>query len=295
MTVPTAPTVRARGVVKSYGRSRALDELDLDASYGVTGLLGPNGAGKTTLLRLLATVLAPDAGELRILGRDPGDPQDRLEIRRRLGYLPQDVGFPRGFTAFEAVDYVAVLKEHTERGARHVEVRRVLDLVGLADVTGKKVRALSGGMRRRLGLAQALLGEPELLVLDEPTAGLDPEQRMRFRELVSRAGERHTVLLSTHQTEDVAALCSHVVVVDGGRALFAGSVPELAEHARERVWVAAERDPHALAAWRLGSGDYHHVGEPTPGARLVEPTLEDAYLLVRAAHAARGTEGTVAA
>ena len=119
---------------------------------GVTGLLGPNGAGKTTLLRILATVLAPDAGRLRLLGLDPRDPSERLEVRRRLGYMPQDVGFHRGFTTFEAVDYIAVLKEHTERRARHDEVRRVLGLVGLSDVTGKKVRALSGGMRRRLGL-----------------------------------------------------------------------------------------------------------------------------------------------
>src|SRR5206468_2262060 len=141
------------------------------------------------LLATLATVLAPDAGSVRLLGRDPFDPADRLEIRRRLGYLPQDPGFHRGFTAFEAVDYIAVLKEHTERRARHDEVRRVLELVGLTDVATRRVRALSGGMRRRLGLAQALLGTPELLVLDEPTAGLDPEHRMRFRDLVSAAGE----------------------------------------------------------------------------------------------------------
>jgi len=274
------PTVEARDLVRSYGRFRALDGLDLTARPGVTGLLGPNGAGKTTLLRVLATVSPLDSGSLRILGEDPADADGRLRIRRSLGYLPQDAGFHPGFTAFEAVDYVAVLKEHTKARARHDEVRRVLELVGLSDQATKKVKALSGGMRRRLGLAQALLGTPELLVLDEPTAGLDPEQRIRFRDLVSEAGRGRTVVLSTHQTEDVEAVCSHVVVVDKGRALFAGTVEELTAAAVGRVWVAPERDPQAYAAWRLSGGSYHHVGDPPPGASLVDPRIEDAYLLM---------------
>jgi ABC-2 type transport system ATP-binding protein len=278
--------VRADGLVKAYGRSRALDGASLTAGTGVTGLLGPNGAGKTTLLRIVATVLAPDEGRLRLLGLDPADPGERVQIRRRLGYLPQEPGFHRSFTAFEMVDYIAVLKEHTDRRTRHAEVRRVLEQVGLADASGKKVRALSGGMRRRLGLAQALLGDPDLLVLDEPTAGLDPQQRMRFRDLVSRAGEDRAVLLSTHQTEDVAALCSSVVVVDRGRTLFSGTVPELVALAGGRVWVDDLRDPCALAAWRLGSGLFHHVGDPPPGAELVDATLEDAYLLLLGSRAA---------
>jgi ABC-2 type transport system ATP-binding protein len=273
-------TIEARGLVKSYGRHRALDGLDLTARPGVTGLLGPNGAGKTTLLRVIATVMAADAGTLRTLGADPEEAGDRLRIRRQLGYLPQDAGFHRGFTAFEAVDYVAVLKEHTGARARHEEVRRVLELVGLSDVATKKVRALSGGMRRRLGLAQALLGRPSLLVLDEPTAGLDPEQRIRFRDLVSEAGEGRTVVLSTHQTEDVAAVCSHVVVMRRGKAVFAGSVPELVDVARGRVWVDSDRDPRAYAGWRLGAGSYHHIGDPPAGAETIEPTIEDAYLLL---------------
>jgi ABC-2 type transport system ATP-binding protein len=274
------PTIEAHGLVRSYGRFRALDGLDLTARPGVTGLLGPNGAGKTTLLRVLATVSSLDAGSLRILDQDPGDAEGRLRIRRTLGYLPQEAGFHPGFTAFEAVDYVAVLKEHTRTRARHDEVRRVLELVGLSDQATKKVKALSGGMRRRLGLAQALLGTPQLLVLDEPTAGLDPEQRIRFRDLVSEAGHGRTVVLSTHQTEDVEAVCSHVVVVNEGRALFAGTVEELTRAAEGRVWVASERDPRAYAAWRLSGGSYHHVGDPPAGASLVDPRIEDAYLLM---------------
>ena len=274
------PTIEAHGLEKSYGRHRALAGIDLVTRPGVTGLLGPNGAGKTTLLRGLATVLPFDAGTLRLLGRDPHVAEQRVEIRRRLGYLPQDAGFHRGFTAFEAVDYIAVLKEHSAARARHDEVRRVLELVGLADVATRKVRALSGGMRRRLGLAQALLGRPELLVLDEPTVGLDPEQRIRFRDLVSEAGMGRTVVLSTHQTEDVAAVCSHVVVVDAGRALFAGTPDELAAYARGRVWVDDHKDPRARASWRIGSGRHRLIGDPPAGAELVEPGIEDGYLLL---------------
>ena len=280
MSSPVTPTVEAHDLVRRFGRFRALDGVDLTTRPGVTGLLGPNGAGKTTLLRVLATVTSYDEGSLRVLGEDPRDAAGRLRIRRALGYLPQDVGFHPGFTAFEAVDYVAVLKEHTSARARHDEVRRVLDLVGLGDATTKKVKALSGGMRRRLGLAQALLGSPELLVLDEPTVGLDPEQRIRFRDLVSEAGDGRTVVLSTHQTEDVAALCSHVVVVNHGRSLFAGSVSELTAVAEGKVWVDETRDPRALAAWRQADGSYHHVGEPPAGAQLISPRIEDAYLLM---------------
>ena len=276
----SAPTVVVDDLVQTFGRVQALDGACLRARPGITGLLGPNGAGKTTLLRVLATVLAPQSGRVRLLGRDPSQADDRREIRRRLGYLPQDPGFARGFTAFELVDYVAVLKELTDRRTRHDEVRRVLELVDLTDVSSRKVKALSGGMRRRLGLAQALLRDPELVVLDEPTAGLDPEQRLRFRDLVSRAGEDRTVVLSTHQTEDVAALCEHVVVVDRGRTLFAGTVPQLVGAAEGSVWRDDRRDPSALLAWRLGSGEFHHIGTAPTGASLVPPTLEDAYLLL---------------
>jgi ABC-2 type transport system ATP-binding protein len=281
-------TIEASGLVKAYGRHHALDGLDLSTHAGVTGLLGPNGAGKTTLLRVLATVLPADSGDLRILGEDPHDAAGRRRVRRRLGYLPQDAGFHRGFTAFEAVDYIAVLKEHTRPRSRHDEVRRVLDLVGLGEVATKKVRALSGGMRQRLGLAQALLGNPQLLVLDEPTVGLDPEQRMRFRDLVSDAGQGRTVVLSTHQTEDVAAVCSDVVVMRGGRSVFTGTPDELAQVADGRVWVDETKDPRAIAGWRVGAGHYHHIGDPPAGAQLIAPTIEDAYLLLLGPQAAEG-------
>ena len=278
-------TIEIDSVSKRFGRTRALDGMSLTAGHGITGLLGPNGAGKTTLLRMVATVLAPDDGSLRLLGRDPQDARGRLEIRRRLGFMPQEPGFHRQFTAFEFVDYVAILKEWTDRRARHDEVRRVLDLTGLSDVAGKRIKALSGGMRRRVALSQAILGDPELLVLDEPTAGLDPQQRLRFRELVSRITERQTVLLSTHQTEDVAALCEHVVVVDEGRSLFDGSPRDLADTARGRVWVAEARDARAELSWRTAEGMHRHIGDAPAGATLVDPSIEDAYLLLVGARA----------
>ena len=279
MTTPD-PTVRVRDLGIIFGRTRALDEVTLDLVPGVTGLLGPNGAGKTTLLRVLATVSAPDSGSVQALGLDPGRSDQRLDLRGRLGYMPQEPGFHARFTAFEFVDYVAILKELHQRRARHQEVRRVLELVGLGAVRGKQIKALSGGMRRRVALAQALLGDPDLLVLDEPTAGLDPEQRLRFRELVSRLGEGRTVLLSTHQTEDVVALAQQVLVLHLGRLRFAGTPLELAGLARGHVWHSQERDPGALAAWRTGTGQHRNIGDPPAGAELLEPTLEDGYLLL---------------
>ncbi|AXK36075.1 ABC transporter ATP-binding protein [Streptomyces armeniacus] len=279
MNAAAPTTVSASGLSLSYRGTRALDDVSLRLSHGVTGLLGPNGAGKTTLLRILATATPPDRGALSILGHDPGTVRGRAQARRTLGYLPQNPGFHPGFTAFEFVDYVAILKELTDRAARHAEVRRTLESVGLADVRGKRIRALSGGMRQRVALAAALVDDPGFLALDEPTVGLDPEQRMRFRELIAQAGEHRTVLLSTHQTEDVAMLCRRVVVMDKGRVRFDGTPGELTAQARGRVWSSAEREPGALAGWRTGTGEFRNLGEPPGDGELVEPTLEDGYLL----------------
>jgi ABC-2 type transport system ATP-binding protein len=265
----------------SYGRTRALDDVSFELVPGVSGLLGRNGAGKTTLLRLLATTVPVQQGQIRLLGYDPTVEAERLAIRRRLGYLPQEPGFHQHFTAFEFVEYVAVLKELTDRRHRHEEVRRVLDVVGLSAQRNKKIKALSGGMRRRVGLAQALINDPAVLILDEPTVGLDPEQRLRFRELISTLGESRMVLLSTHQTEDVTAVCQHVVVLAEGRVQFAGTPADLAAMARGRVWHSAERTAGALASWRTGAGLHRNIGTAPPAsADLVEPTLEDGYLLL---------------
>jgi ABC-2 type transport system ATP-binding protein len=284
MSGPSAVTVS--GLRKRFGATQALDGVDATFGPGVNGLLGPNGAGKTTLLRILATVLPPDGGTVDVLGADPTTGDGRLAVRRRLGYLPQEPGFHRHFSAFDFVDYVAILKEWTDRRARHDEVRRVLTLVGLDAVMHKRIRQLSGGMRRRVGIAQALLGQPELLILDEPTAGLDPEQRLRFRELLGTEASRATVLLSTHQTDDVAALCQRVIVLLEGQVRFAGTPGGLAAIAADRVWLAADRDPRAELAWITGEGRIRHIGTPPAGANLVEPTVEDGYLLLAGRSAA---------
>ncbi|MET9117115.1 ABC transporter ATP-binding protein [Streptomyces longwoodensis] len=276
---PAPTTLTASGLTLRYGGTRALDDVSLSLTRGVTGLLGPNGAGKTTLLRVLATAVPPDGGGFRALGHDPRTSAGRLALRRELGYLPQTPGFHPDFTAFEFVDYVAILKELTDRGARHREVRRVLEAVDLSEVRGKRIKRLSGGMRQRVALAAALVGDPGFLVLDEPTVGLDPEQRMRFRELVAEAGEGRTVLLSTHQTEDVAMLCHRVVVLAHGRVRFEGTPAELTARAAGRVWSSDQRDPAARAGWRTGTGTFRNVGDPPEGADLLEPTLEDGYLL----------------
>ena len=281
-------TISLREVGKRFRSSVALADVDVDIGPGVTGLLGPNGAGKTTLLRIVSTALGQDSGTVRVFGQDPGDPAGRLEIRRSLGYLPQDPSTYSTFTAFAFVDYVAVLKEMTDRRARHEEVRRVLDVVGLGDRAHQRIRALSGGMRRRLGLAQALLGRPRLLVLDEPTVGLDPEQRLRFREILGGLAPETTVLLSTHLTEDVTALCPRVVVLDRGRVRFDGPTAELAALAGGRVWDAAEPAVGAAVTWRTPEGRYRNVGDPPPGAALVDAGPEHGYLLLTGGSARDG-------
>jgi ABC-2 type transport system ATP-binding protein len=278
--VTTSISLRDAG--RTFGGTRALAGIDLDLKPGVTGLLGPNGAGKTTLLRLLATALSPTAGQLSVLGLDPGIPAERTSIRRQLGYLPQEIGFPRGFTTFAFVDYIALLKEWNEPAARHAEVRRVLGLVGLDGLGPKRIRAMSGGQRRRVALAQALLGSPLVLILDEPTTGVDPEQRVTLRTVLAEIARTSIVVLSTHQTEDVAALCERVIVLDGGRVRYDGLVTDLTGQAAGRVWLADEPDPAASVSWRTGTGRYRNVGaRARDDAEHVEPSLEDAYLLLR--------------
>jgi ABC-2 type transport system ATP-binding protein len=284
----TAAAVRADGLGRRYGAIRALDDVDLTLERGITGLLGPNGAGKTTLLSILATVGEPDAGRVSVFGLDPRDAAERVEIRRRLGYLPQELGYHRHFTVAAFLDYMAILKEITDQRRRAEEVARVLAAVGLEDRARTRIRALSGGMRQRLGIAQALLGRPELLVLDEPTAGLDPEQRLRFRELLSGLPGDPVIVLSTHQADDIAAICPRVVVLLEGRINFAGTPAELAATAAGRVWAAGERDARAHLSWRGGDNRWRHIGDDPPdGAELVAPTVEDGYLLLSHAAGAR--------
>ncbi len=214
------------------GRTQVLPGLDLEIDAGVFGLLGPNGAGKTTLLRTLATILRPSGGRLQLLGYDPTDPGERRALRRRMGYLPQALGYYPNFTAFEFVEYFALLKEMPKERVRPA-VARAIERVGLEDKARSKLRTLSGGQLRRVGIAQAIVNDPGLLLLDEPTAGLDPEQRVSFRQLLRDIGQEGTVIVSTHLVEDVAAACSDVALMDRGRVVFRGTPGELAALGKE--------------------------------------------------------------
>ena len=277
-----ASVVQTSGVSKRYGSTTALHPLDLSIGHGVTGLLGPNGAGKTTLIRLLSTVMPPTAGSIHVLGHEAtGTLAERTSVRRLVGYLPQELTFPRGMTAFTFLDYVAVLKEWTERTARHAEVRRVLAIADLADRGSKRVRTLSGGQRRRLGLAQSLIGDPRLLILDEPTTGLDPAQRASLRAVLSDRGDVGAVMLATHQTEDVAALCERVIVLSDGKVHFDGPVIDFVATAAGSVWLHDSEIPGARVSWRTGTGRIRSIGgTPPAGAEPAEPSVEDAYLLM---------------
>ncbi|WP_433220059.1 ABC transporter ATP-binding protein [Dactylosporangium sp. CS-047395] len=220
--------VVAEGLRLKAGRQLAVDGLDLALGAGVHGLLGPNGAGKTTLMRALATVLRPAGGRLVLLGADVTAGADPRPVRRALGYLPQHFGHYPRFTVREFVEYVAWLKE-MPRADIPGAVQRAIDRVGLTTRADTRLKTLSGGMLRRAGIAQAIVNDPRLLLLDEPTAGLDVEQRIAFRDLLRDLGEDGCVLVSTHLVEDVAAACTDAVLLDEGRFVWQGPADQVTE------------------------------------------------------------------
>jgi len=272
--------VVVRNLTKLLGYHTALDGVSLCADNGVTAVLGPNGAGKTTLLRILATTLAPTSGTVTLLGLDPRRADERTSVRRQLGYLPQEPALYPSFNVIDFLDYIAILKEFTDHRVRHAEIRRVLEIVDLTGVANRKIRKLSAGMRQRIGLAQALLGDPRLLVLDEPTNALDPEQRLRCRDLLSGLAQDRAIVLATHQIEDAAALAGTIVVLDGGRVRLAGPTTGLIALAEGRVWTSDGPDRGAVRTWRTDDGRYRNVGRPPAGSELVQARLQDAYFLL---------------
>ncbi|MBX3144909.1 MAG: ABC transporter ATP-binding protein [Trueperaceae bacterium] len=283
--------VTIESLTKAYPKGvTALDGVNLDIGEGMFGLLGPNGAGKTTLMSILATLARPTSGVARVDGWDVSDPRQRWLVKGVLGYLPQELGLYPDLTAREFLAYMATLKGFHERRQRRVEVDRLLAAVGLESQAGRRTKTLSGGMRRRLGIAQALIGDPRLLIVDEPTAGLDPEERVRFRTLLAGLASGRIVILSTHIVEDVAATCRDLAVLVKGRVEFRGSPAQLTEHARGNVWeVSLPPDTAPEPAWRVvasiadADGTRLRILGPRPAnANLsvseAAPRLEDGYL-----------------
>jgi ABC-2 type transport system ATP-binding protein len=277
-----------RHVVKTYGKTvRAVDDVSLDLQAGVVGLIGHNGAGKTTLMQMIATIAKPSSGQILFDGVDIAKRPEAM--RARLGFLPQDFGVYPNLSALEFLQYFAALK-----GMRDpARIRRLLELVNLHDHAHRQAAGFSGGMKRRLGIAQALLNDPDVLVVDEPTAGLDPEERLRFRHLLSELGMRKLVLVSTHIVSDVENMADRLAIMNQGRLVAFDTPDSFVQRARNQVWsvtVAAQEyealrsQVQILQAQRHANGitlRIAHPSAPLAGAVPAEPTLEEALMTQR--------------
>ncbi|WP_126942241.1 MULTISPECIES: ABC transporter ATP-binding protein [unclassified Xanthomonas] len=285
--------LQIRALSKTYANGvHALQGVTLDIPRGMFGLLGPNGAGKSSLMRTLATLQEPDSGSVSLTGADGSSIDvltDKDALRRRLGYLPQDFGVYPKVSALDMLDHFAVLKGLTDRGQRKEVVERLLQQVNLWDARKRKLGTYSGGMRQRFGIAQALLGNPQLVIVDEPTAGLDPEERNRFLNLLAEIGENVVVILSTHIVEDVTDLCPTMAIMNRGQVLLTGRPADAIAMLQQQVWrkqVSKQALPDYEARFtvlstRLIAGHpVIHVFStdcPEPGFEQVAPDLEDVY------------------
>ncbi len=283
-----APELIIENLSKTYpGGVRALQNVTLQVPAGMFGLLGPNGAGKSTLMRTIATLQEPDQGSIRLGGLDVLRRKD--EVRRTLGYLPQEFGVYPKVSALEMLTHFALLKGIVDPRQRRRTVEALLHRTNLWDVRRRKLGTFSGGMRQRFGIAQALLGDPRLIIVDEPTAGLDPAERLRFNNMLSEIGENVVVILSTHIVEDVSDLCSRMAIIAAGRVLLAGDPQRCIDGLRGRVWkkivdrgeLAGYQREGAVISTRLVAGKtfIHVVSDGRPDASFEEetPDLEDVY------------------
>lgn len=276
-----------RNLNKVYqGKITALQQINITIGTGMFGLLGPNGAGKTTFMRILATLIQPSSGSVVIGGYHMERPDDKWAIRALLGYLPQELALYGDLSAYEFLEFVAALKKIPLQ-QRATQIQEVLEVTGLSEVARRRLKTYSGGMKRRVGVAQALLGNPALLIVDEPTVGLDPQERVRFRNMLTRLASDRTVILSTHIIEDVAQTCSQLAVLHRGSLLFSGAVHDLVQAAQGKVWeiAAANYSPGPelmlVSSIQLPEGIRYRVladTKPHPAAQSVTPSLEDAYL-----------------
>ncbi len=276
---------------KTYrGGVYALRGVDLEIGTGMFGLLGPNGAGKTTLMRILAGLLRPSSGSVCVFGNDLSTLQGKQAAKALLGYLPQELGLYPNLTALEFLDYVAILKGINDGATRRRQIAELLEVVRLSDVANRKLKTYSGGMKRRVGIAQALLGQPRLLIVDEPTAGLDPEERVRLRNLFSEVARSSTVILSTHIIEDISQSCNNLAIMAKGQVVFQGTPGQLIRAARGQVWTinTAGDSPNGSVSvvstlQMSDSVQYRVLGtnpDPAYAAQSVEPSLEDGYILL---------------
>jgi ABC-2 type transport system ATP-binding protein len=280
--------IEISNLTKQYNREvHALRGIDLDIGTGMFGLVGPNGAGKTTLMRILAGLLKPTNGRIHVLNHDLTTGKGKQAVKAQLGYLPQEFGFYPDLTAVQFLDYMAILKGIRHRAERERQVTQVLAQVRLSDVAGRKIKTYSGGMKRRVGIAQALLGDPKLIIVDEPTAGLDPEERVRLRNLLADTAGRCTVILSTHIVEDISQSCNDLAVMHEGQVRFRGSPRDLIAAARGKVWqiVTQGERPNGgvtvVSTLQLQDGvQFRVLGDPDPqyGPTAAEPSLEDGYI-----------------
>ena len=279
--------IEIQNLTKTYrGKVHALNGIDLQIGTGMFGLVGPNGAGKTTLIRILAGLLRATSGSVTVFGHNLATNVGRQSAKANLGYLPQDLGLYPNLNAYEFLDYMAILKGVTDKAERQRQIEDVIDKVRLADAAKRRLKTYSGGMKRRMGIAQALIGNPKLLIVDEPTAGLDPEERVRFRNLLSDMSGERTIILSTHIVEDISQSCNDLAVMRAGRVLFRGSPADLIERARGYVWViTTEKRPDdrltIVSSLQLQRGiQYRVLGDPDgyANATAVEPSLEDGYM-----------------
>jgi ABC-2 type transport system ATP-binding protein len=291
--------IEIHNLSKTYkGKVRALDGVDLTIGTDMFGLLGANGAGKTTLMRIVAGLLKPTGGSAHVFGHDITTARGKQAVKASLGYLPQELGLYPSLTAREFLDYIAILKGITDGALRRRQIERVLEQVRLGDAADRKLKTFSGGMKRRVGIAQALLGHPRLLIVDEPTAGLDPEERVRLRNLLSDMAQTCTVILSTHIVEDISHSCNDLAVLDAGRVVFRGAPGDLIDGVRGQVWHITTRGDRpdgglsVVSTLQLRDGvQYRVIGDP--GGRYeaapAEPSLEDGYIwLMQQARAAEG-------
>ncbi len=273
---------------KSYRRNvKAIDDISLEIGTGMFGLVGPNGAGKTTFMRIIAGLLKPTAGEISIFGHNLRSYAGRQAAKAQLGYLPQELGLYPNLNAYEFLDYMAILKGITSGADRRRQIDALLEQVRLTDAAKRPLKTYSGGMKRRVGIAQALLGDPRLIIVDEPTAGLDPEERIRFRNLLADTAAGRTIILSTHIVEDIGQSCGDLAAMRGGKVIYRGSPQDLIAQARGSAWAITtqgERPNGGLtivSTLQLANGvQYRVLGNPAGNyeAVPVEPSLEDGYM-----------------